>query len=522
MISHIITKIKTLNKKKICINKREVNKIDFGLLNQLSRYYEATDLSIDEVVWEDLDMQKVFVDMNNTTTSAGEEVLYHWLHNPMNDKEKLKDRENHLHDLGKDNQILDNIRVRLSQIGYITYDYREMINNGFKPNGVLLALFTLLSFLCFGSMLYSIITLSTVFIFIILTVFSVNVVIHYRYTKKIDSEIDTLSYVVRLLSRSRKIAILTKECYPELSIELESLFSKLKSIYVKSSIIFKVDGMNTLEDYLNILFLIKERNYLMVAKQVEMCKNEIIRLYEIIGELDALSSIIVYRSELEYYCIPQLDENNEELVVEEIYHPLVKHPVCNDVHTLHSMVITGSNMSGKSTFLRTIGINTIFAHSIVTCLAKAYSSRFLRVLTSINLSDNITASKSYFLMEAEVIKGMVDKANCNVHSLILIDEIFKGTNPTERIAAAIEILNLLAAGSTLTFVATHDLQILSHLQGFDCYYFAESVTDQGMAFEYKLNKGIVPTRNAIKILSYLKYPNSLLSKIELRLQNVDV
>lgn len=510
-----------MRKKKTPIKKREIGKINFALLDQLSVYHKKTDLSIDEVTWNDLDLQKVFVNINNTTTATGEETLYHWLHNPLNDQAELSERASRIDHLSNDVDKLEQIRTTLNSIGYMRYDYRKMINSGIKGNSVFLKILSGLLILSYGSIIYSVVSLNTAYMLLITLVFMVNFVIHYMFSKKIASQMEVLTYVVGLLSKCRTLSQLTKESDPKLSAELEVLYSKLKPIYSKSSIIFKLEGVDLFADYFNIFFLLKERNYLKVAQYIEKSKEDVIRLYEVIGELDALISVIVYRKELDYYCKPYLDENNHSFEISEVYHPLIKRAISNNVQTTHSIVITGSNMSGKSTFLRTIGINTIFAQSIVTCLAKSYSSKFLHVLSSINLTDNITTNTSYFLMEAEAIKRMVEVVSSEVSSLILIDEIFSGTNPQERIAASIEILNLLGAGNTLTFVATHDLQIVSELNQFDCYYFAESVTDQGMTFEYKLNKGIVPTRNAIKILNYLKYPKGLLNKIEQRYKSVE-
>lgn len=519
MLSQLVNKIKIFASKKPLTIKRKEEEIDFDLLNKLSIYHKETDFSIDDITWNDLDLQKVFVAINHTTTTTGEETLYYWLHHPINDKELLWERAKHIEDLGKDNNALEKLRIAMSKVKFIRFDYREIINNEFHSNWLLLGLFNGLALLSLIGLIYSVITWSHILIPTVIVM--INILIHFRYMKKVGAQIQVLTYVVGLLSKSRTISLIIQDSYPELSEELYNLFLRLKKIYSRSNIIFKLDGVDLFADYFNILFLVKERNYLFVAKQVEKYKDELNRLYEVFGELDALASIAVYRKELDYYCLPQFNDNCENMIVDGIYHPLINHPTANDIQTSTSIAITGSNMSGKSTFLRTIGINTLFAQSIMTCLSKTYSSGFFRLLTSINLSDNITTSKSYFLMEAEAIKRMVESINCNFYSLILIDEIFKGTNPTERIAASIEILNLLASEKTLTFVATHDLQILPLLKGYDYYYFTENITDQGMDFDYKMYKGIAPTRNAIKILNYLKYPSSLLNKIEARLKTIE-
>ncbi len=125
-------------------------------------------------------------------------------------------------------------------------------------------------------------------------------------------------------------------------------------------------------------------------------------------------------------------------------------------------------------------------------------------------------------MEAEAIQRMLESKDSNLPSLVAIDEIFKGTNPVERLAAATEILNELSQANTLTVVATHDLQILPDLIMYDYYYFTENVTKHSLDFDYKLHNGISPTRNAVKLLEYIKYPDDIIDKINNRIELLEV
>lgn len=177
-----------------------------------------------------------------------------------------------------------------------------------------------------------------------------------------------------------------------------------------------------------------------------------------------------------------------------MYHPLITHPVANDFNIDSSIAITGSNMSGK----------------------------FYRILSSISLNDDILQGKSYFLMEAEAIKRMVAYKDDEYPSLMLIDEIFKGTNPVERLASSMEILNDLGRGNTRTIVATHDLQILPELIDYKYYYFKENVTQETLDFDYKVHSGISSTRNAIKILEFIHYPSELIKRINHKIETLEV
>lgn len=227
-----------------------------------------------------------------------------------------------------------------------------------------------------------------------------------------------------------------------------------------------------------------------MASEIERHKEDIIKLYFLIGELDSLIAISLFRENLDYYAEPEFAEN---LVLEadDIIHPLLEKPVSNSLKINgKGVVITGSNMSGKSTFLRTIGVNALLAQTVFTCPARRYRTGFYNIVTS----DDLKEGKSYYLGGAEAIHRIVQASRETVPCLGLTDEIFKGTNPVERISAAAEILNYLEEGNSVIFVATHDLQLIPMLKGYESHFFKEDVNDQGLVFDYRIRKGIPSTK----------------------------
>nr|WP_272507455.1 hypothetical protein [Clostridium aestuarii] len=181
------------------------------------------------------------------------------------------------------------------------------------------------------------------------------------------------------------------------------------------------------------------------------------------------------------------------------------------------IILTGSNMAGKSTFLRTLGVNALFAQTIYTCLAKSYAGSFFNIVTSIEPQDNIIKGKSYYLGEAEALLRVVKASNNNIPCLTMVDEIFRGTNPTERINAAAEIMDYLNKHNTLAAIATHDLILTKIVKGYDCYYFREHVNEDGLTFDYLIKEGISPTRNAVRLLKLVGYPDEIIERIENRI-----
>jgi len=273
-------------------------------------------------------------------------------------------------------------------------------------------------------------------------------------------------------------------------------------------------------EYVYIAFLVEERAFYSVIDEINKYKLELKELYLALGEIDALISASSYRAGLEKYVEPELQMGKRIIEAENIVHPLIEKPVANSI-TIDNrgVILTGSNMSGKSTFLRTLGVNALLAQTIYTCTADKYHGGYFRIISSISPDDNLMSGKSYYLGEAEALLNIIKSCNWEVPLLSFIDEIFRGTNPVERVSAAVEILNYLINNNALVLVATHDLELTKMVDDYDCYYFREDVDENGLKFDYLIKKGVSPTRNAIRILKYIGYPDDIINKAEDRISN---
>jgi DNA mismatch repair ATPase MutS len=198
------------------------------------------------------------------------------------------------------------------------------------------------------------------------------------------------------------------------------------------------------------------------------------------------------------------------LQVHDIGHPLLPDTVrvCNDL-TLENLgeilIITGSNMSGKSTFLRTLGVNLCLAYAGAPVTASAFRALPFRLFTCINVSDSVTDGISYFYAEVRRLKALL-QAFAAPHAyplFFLIDEIFRGTNNRERLIGSHAYVQSLIGGNGVGVVSTHDLDLvtLAHdLPGIRNVHFREDVIDGRMVFDYHLRSGPCPTTNALKIM----------------------
>jgi DNA mismatch repair ATPase MutS len=170
-------------------------------------------------------------------------------------------------------------------------------------------------------------------------------------------------------------------------------------------------------------------------------------------------------------------------------------------------------MSGKTSFIRTIGINVITGLTINTCFAKHISIPRIRVFSAIRISDDLMNDKSYYFEEVLTIKEMIENGIQGKPNLFLLDEIFKGTNTIERISAGKAVLSSLSGNGNIVLVSTHDIELADLLrEKYELYHFSEIVNEKNVDFDYKLKDGKLKNRNAIRILQINNYPESIIKE----------
>lgn len=255
-----------------------------------------------------------------------------------------------------------------------------------------------------------------------------------------------------------------------------------------------------------------------MTKLITAKSEDAYNLVDTLGFIETSIAVASFRESLPFYCKPEFVENTNNLRVKEVYHPLIDNPVCNSITTKGNVLLTGSNASGKSTFLKTIAINSILAQTIGTSLSKEYIAPVYRIYSSMALRDDLANSDSYYIVEIKSLKRILDAVGKKGRTVLcFIDEVLRGTNTVERIAASSEILKNLNTGRALCFAATHDIELTTILK--DCYsnyHFQEEVTEDEVKFDYKLYAGPATTRNAIKLLNVIGYDKNIIKGAEQR------
>ncbi len=232
------------------------------------------------------------------------------------------------------------------------------------------------------------------------------------------------------------------------------------------------------------------------------------------SELEALAALRLFAYLNPSYTEPEFVADSASPVFDthDLGHPLLAHDrrVGNDFALQPAqpvILVTGSNMSGKSTFLRTLGINLTLANAgAVVCAGSLRLSPF-RVYTCIKVSDSLVDGFSYFYAEVRRLKALLDALEQREGSplFFLIDEIFKGTNNRERLIGSQAYLRALMGKRGVGVISTHDLELAS-LEGLLNQHFADSVKDDQLHFDYRLRQGVSPTTNALRIMQMAGLP----------------
>ncbi|MCL1991147.1 MAG: hypothetical protein FWG67_09695 [Defluviitaleaceae bacterium] len=227
-----------------------------------------------------------------------------------------------------------------------------------------------------------------------------------------------------------------------------------------------------------------------------------------LGEFESLLSFSHLPNVMTSACLPTVVEE-KMMVAKQLGHPLITNEkrVSNDMTCQNQIfIISGSNMSGKTTFMRSVGVNLILARAGSFVCAKEMSFFPLHVMTSMRIADDLNAGISTFYGELKRIKGIIDLAKKQPNLLFLIDEIFRGTNSVDRLIGAKTILEKLNALGVMGMITTHDLELCdlaaTHMR-IQNYSFSETYTEQGIHFDYQLKSGKSLTTNATYLMKMM-------------------
>lgn len=489
------------------------------------------DGQIDDITWNDLGMDEIFKRMNYTLSATGEEYLYYKLRTLSRNRQELERFEEKITFFGLHPEERVRFQFCMNKLGYTgkysLYDYIDNLDYlGERNTGKHLfldLLFLPLIALCWINFSLGLAGLAVLMIY--------NIISYFKEKGEIDPYIISFAYVIRLLGVCDE---LEKAGFSGCGEELEQIHIHRKKLQAMRRNSFWVmnsssvrggnasgDIIGILMDYIRMVFHVDLIKFNQMLRVLREHVEDVDSLIGTVGYLETAVSVWIFRESLENgWCRPEFVEKGG-VELEEGYHPMLAQPVKNSIAAGRGVLLTGSNASGKSTFLKTVAINAILAQSVNTCAGDRYRAPFFRVYTSMALRDDLAGGESYYIVEIKALKRILDAAaSGDGPVLCFVDEVLRGTNTVERIAASTQILKSLggessfgassSGGGIFCFAATHDIELTELLQEeFDNYHFEEDVKDGDISFNYRLQAGKASSRNAIRLLELMGYDREI-------------
>lgn len=502
-------------------NERKYKHDEYERIKYYFKYYIENNSGleyIDEVTWNDLGMDDIYKMINNTMSSVGEEVLYKNLRILKDNKKELDDFDK-ISEYFMENQEkameIEKIYGRLGRTRSISFfEFLHKLTDIKKRSNFLNYLSIIFVFATVLVFLFN----PSVGVFVSVGVLSFNIFTYYREKNQINNYFVCTKYLVGLIDNIKKISDKNIEGLAEYNKRINDLVKDLS--YLKRGMFLIPEGgvndslAGMILEYFRFIFHLDLIKFNSLINKTKENIDKIDELYEIAGVIESGYAVASFKNMLKreygFYCRPVfLDET--KISFENIVHPFINNAVANSMQGEKNILLTGSNASGKSTFLKTVGINSILAQTINIAAAKEFKINFTGIYSSMALKDDLVSKESYYIVEIKSLKRILDKA-VEKPILCFVDEVLRGTNTVERIAASSEILKELGKMDTLCFAATHDIELTKLLEnGFSNYHFQENIVDGEVLFNYNLNKGPAATKNAIKLLETIGYSKEIIT-----------
>ena len=465
---------------------------------------------IDDKTWSDLNMDTLFHKINFNFTAIGEMRLYATL------RGMFKVNQTSLINMFKENKVFRlNVSYILSKIGKNVY---PLFPDQMLPSkrNILLMFCPLLPFIGFAF----IFLIPSKGILICLTFMILNAILSFKLKKSYDQDLKSVFYTANVIKQSQALSKI--ESTPAISVD----FTHFKASRRFSGLLARVESQDMVSSiimFIKLVFMIDYVLFHLIQRSYFKYQEEVMSCYDYISLLDNHYSIAMYQHTLTHYCYPKINNNINGLQMKSIIHPLLdeENAIANTIDISNHILLTGSNASGKSTFMKAVALNLILAQSIQTATAHSFIYQPGYVMTSMANADDVLSGDSYFMSELKSIRRLFNTHQCN-KIYCFIDEIFKGTNTTERIAASESVLSYLDNQKAYQVIAaTHDVELSILLENtYNNYHFNESIQENSIFFDYKIKPGKANTRNAIELLRITQFPIDIYQRAQQNIRNL--
>ena len=489
--------------------------------DSISSYYKAKLQSceeyVDDITMKDLDFDKVFGKIDTCMTSVGEEFLYSQLHFCDADaREKINELCSIMSD---DPKTRLDIYTELYDLSIINYngaadivcgksldEFKERTKYILYPLSTIIFLITAII-----SSALNILPLSAFSSILFVCAATLNLIKFYSARKKLFTCMGAAKYIAMQIHTAESLSGIEKisAVFPEMR-EVCKRLSPLKKNIMQMPSFGMGDAFEIIVDIFKACVQSEVHAYCKARRLISERLSDVEYIYKAVGIIDSSCAVLNYRENLSVWCYPDFTEENE-LHTAGMVHPLIADPVSNDADICNDILLTGANASGKSSFIKALALNAIFAQAIGICTAERFSLKPCRVITSMAVNDNISDGDSYFMAELKSMRRVTEKGKAEP-CICFIDEILKGTNTTERIAASESVLEYMHSSPSLCIAATHDIELTEKDNGYDNFHFSENVINGNVCFDYKLKKGAASSKNAILLMSQLGFSRDIVNR----------
>lgn len=464
----------------------------------------------------------LFYKVNRSNTQSGKVILANWFKNPA-DKTLIEERQQAIKELKEKIKATFDFRAHL--LPFVNQEMEKLssaIQNGLKKRIVftdkkwlkayssivpyLIGTLIIASF--FNSIFWNAIILILFSNFFLSGIYSKQMLDVYNGFSKCAGQLNSYAEVLKWIEeenwQSSYLINLVKQCQP--TDQKEKTYPKIAAL---AKIIKQFDLLITPIGslLLNLFLLWGIRCSIKVAKWHQISSVLILNSFEVISAFEALISLSTLHYNHPDWPFPTIT-NEFQVETLALGHPLIMEEkrISNNfsMKTKTVDVITGSNMAGKSTFLRTLGINLVLAYSGASVCAESLSVSVMKMVSYMRIKDSLNESTSTFKAELDRLKMILIKTASENDTLVLIDEMLRGTNSKDKYAGSKAFIERLVSQQTAALVATHDLQIADLAEDFPKkvrnFHFDIKMQNQDMFFDYKIKNGACKTFNAAILL----------------------
>jgi DNA mismatch repair ATPase MutS len=506
-------------KRKLTQNLLDINTSEWNYINEQKLAFEdgAEYIDFKHEYAYDLDIfgsESLFQNLNRTTTFIGKKTLANQLLSQKTQEEIVQNQE-------AVKELANNLAWRqdFAAQGKMSNDsqklYQKILLWSKLPSAPIGKFIQVLSYLTpvlfISAITTYFITKEYVFLSISSFIFVFNLGLLGNFFKRITLEnggsesIDkTLLHYSSLLSKIEKATFTSnhlKELQKQLFVNAEATSVKIKKL---SELFARLDSIGNLvtTPIFNGIFLFHLHTLKGLIDWKKKNGNQLTKAVEVLGEIEMLNSLANFSYNNPDFAFPKLN-NFFQISFSNLSHPLLhkNNRVGNDVDFSKEnfIILTGSNMSGKSTFLRSLGVNMVLAGAGAPVCASEANIHPLNVLVSMRLSDSLADSTSYFFAEIKRLKEIMDNLE-NKRSFVLLDEILRGTNSDDKRNGTIEVIKKMIAKNAIGAIATHDTEVCLTTNEFPNQLsnksFEATIVDNELHFDYKLRDGICQNKSA--------------------------